>query len=280
MQLFAYDSFGQLYSASSAKRGVNYHCWECQGVVRLRLGNHRRPHFFHLRPLYSCRQSGKSLIHLQTQCYLSSLFPAGECAVEKRFPAIGRIADAVCEKYQLIFEIQCSPIAVEEVKKRNSDYASQGYQVVWILHDQRFNQKHCNAVETYLRDHPHYYTNLNAEGQGIIYDQFALFHYRMKKHGLPPLRVDLSQPLYSKISPSTLSLIEKRRKSWPLYFSGDLLDLHQQGLSDYLQQALTLESLWQPSSPSLAQHILSLIRKTVVRPYRLLLQMLLERACR
>jgi competence protein CoiA len=282
MQLFAHDSSGELQAAKFSKKGVNYFCIECHGVVRLRLGLHRRPHFFHLHPTVDCYQNGKSLIHLQTQCYLQELLPPLESVLEKRFPLINRIADVVWENRKLIFEIQCSPISLEEVRERNRDYLSQGYQVVWILHDKRYNKKNRTGAELFLAEHPHYFTNIDAEGKGMIYDQFSIFQKNVKKFYLTPLPVDLSQPLSIETAErrSSLSLIGKRLLAWPLHFSGDLLDQSPLSRTDYLEQALALEKSWLSPNVTFLTHVKNLIQRWVFKPYRLFLQILLEKACK
>ena len=267
MQLFALDSQDQLTSALKADKSQDYFCFECQGIVRRRGGPHRQPHFFHLGQTAHCHLSGKGMAHLQIQCRLAELL--GESVLEQRFPSIGRIADVAWISEGLIFEVQCSPISAEEIAARNSAYATLGFQVVWILHDRQFNQRKVSSAESFLADSIHYFSNMNANGQGIIYDQFDIKKRGRRLKKLPPLPVDLSQPMKHES--------REIRTKWPLYFSGDLIDLHRRGSSRYLDEMKFLQSV---PKITLGRRCLGLFEKWVSRPYRLLFQMLLERSCR
>lgn len=179
----------RLVLASFASKGENYHCPECQNVVRLRGGPHRQPHFFHLKAHRECRQHQKGPIHIALQLYVQSLMPNGQ--MERAFPEIGRIADFACDETRRIFEIQVSPISGEEVEARCRDYESLGYEVVWILHDNRYNKRRLSPAEIALHGKCRYFSNMNANAKGIIYDQFEeIAGFRRIKRG-PPVRIDL-----------------------------------------------------------------------------------------
>jgi len=195
MQLYACDSNNRLTTADSAQKGVDYRCPECAGVVRVRKGSHKQPHFFHLTHNRNCRQSGKSAVHLAIQNHLLNILPKGEVSLECRFPEKGRIADVVWMPKRLIFEVQCSPISAEEVASRNSDYSQLGFQVVWLFHDFRFNSWRVTAAENSLWNRPFYYTNMNAKGEGIIYDQTCKIHQGVRRKRSQKSRVDLTKPL-------------------------------------------------------------------------------------
>lgn len=158
-----------LIAAVNAKRSTNYFCTECRKILRIRGGLYKRLHFYHLDPSPSCRLNGKSATHLAVQCHIQKLFSPLDLQLEKKFDAIDRIADCYLPSQNLIFEIQCSPISAEEVKRRNRDYAKLKLKVVWVLHDRRFHRFRLTAAEYFLRSWPHYYTNMNEKGQGIIY---------------------------------------------------------------------------------------------------------------
>ena len=115
MQFFAYYQ-DQISFSEEALKGRDYRCPECHGRLRVKEGLHRRKHFFHLHPPIHCRQSKKSELHLTIQKVISASLPSGESFLEKRFPSIQRIADIVWEPKHLIFEVQCSPISLQEVK--------------------------------------------------------------------------------------------------------------------------------------------------------------------
>ncbi|MBA3285957.1 MAG: hypothetical protein H0U27_12990, partial [Nitrosopumilus sp.] len=128
MQLYAFDIESKLISAKNALRQIDYFCPECKGYLRLRGGLHRQDHFYHSDFTPTCRQSVKSAEHLHTQLYILSQLPEKKCFMERRFPEINRIADICWESKKIIFEIQCSPISVEEIQERNRDYQSAGFE--------------------------------------------------------------------------------------------------------------------------------------------------------
>jgi competence CoiA-like predicted nuclease len=170
---------------------------ECGKIVRRRGGKNRQDHFYHLKPDPACRQCQKSLHHLQVQWYLYHLLPDGECVLEKRFPEISRIADAVWEKKKLVFEVQCSPIPQAEVRQRNHDYQSLGYTVVWILHERRFHQRKISAVEEWLQGKPHYFTNFDAAGNGQIYDHLQVYERGMRRYCSEKSLINPAAPIFS-----------------------------------------------------------------------------------
>lgn len=226
MHLYALDEKENLISAHQANKQMNYFCRECHSIVRCRGGFLRQIHFYHLEPNRACRQSGKSLVHLQIQYYLQRVL--SECELEKRFPSINRIADVAWEEEKLVFEIQCSPITACEIEARNRDYQSLGFQVIWILHDRLYNKSRLTAAEYFLQETPHYFTDMNSEGHGRIYDQWDVIKKgkRLKTLGLREVKISAHQvcneELFSKKEYPKWVL--KRIQSWPIYFSGDYLD--------------------------------------------------------
>lgn len=215
MQIFAFDKKEFLISALRAERKKDYICPECKGVVRARGGHFKRAHFYHIQSSISCRLGKKTLQHLTIQLYFEKILPT--CALEVPFPSIKRIADCVWEPKKIIFEIQCSHISSEEIKKRIFDYSSLGYKVVWILHDKTFNQSRATQAEAYLQNIPHYYTNINLDGIGSIYDQFAYIKNRLFIEKTAPFPIDPT----TVQSPFKSSFLH--RKSWDISFKGDLL---------------------------------------------------------
>lgn len=283
MQLYALDSQQRLVFAEKAIKQQDYICLECQKVVRRRGGMHRHDHFYHLAPSQTCRQNGKSMIHLQIQSHLQQLLPYNECILEQRFPAINRIADVVWQSQKLVFEIQCSPISAAELQARNQDYLSQGYQVVWLLHDKRYNQWRLSAAEQSVRTGPYYFTTIDEAGRIIFYDQFDIIEKGIRKKVLGPLEITISQPL--RISESTTQqlsaphpqILMERLSKWPIHFSGDLIDTSID--PDYLNKIHEAEKEFTSAKPAAISWWRQLIR-TPIHLYKLCLQILLERACR
>lgn len=208
MQLYALDK-STLILATHAAKHQSYHCPECQGFVRLRGGGRRQVHFYHVRRPASCRQHGKSLSHLQIQLHLKSQIPTLE--LEKKFQ--NRIADAFWAEEKIVFEIQCSPILVEEAQKRCEDYRRLGLTPVWILHDRRYNHRRLTPAEEYLRTQT---TTFFTDGR-VFYDQFDICQTSCRLYQGPKLIVDLTLPQKKP----TQVLFSRR---WPLSFRGDLFD--------------------------------------------------------
>nr|NGY94306.1 hypothetical protein [Neochlamydia sp. AcF84] len=226
MHFYAFDEKGNQVSAHQADKRLYYFCRECLGLVKSRGGLLRHLHFYHLEPNRSCRQDGKSLVHLQVQHYLQNCLPG--CELEKRFPLINRIADLFWEKEGLVIEIQCSPISAREIDARNLDYASLGYRVLWILHDRLFNRHRLTAAEYLLQDSFHYFTNIDSEGVGYIYDQGDRIEKGKRVLTLGFRKVNFfsyhSHLKESMVFGNYPPWIKKRLESWRGYFTGDYLD--------------------------------------------------------
>jgi competence protein CoiA len=198
MQVYSLNERGEQIFVEEAEKHTNYLCLECNKTVRLRGGEHKQLHFYHLDPSPSCRQNGKSPTHLALQLHIQKIFSPRKVLLERQFPSIGRIADCVLEEKKLVFEIQCSFITAAELKKRTQDYLSCGYEVIWILHDRRFNRLRLTAAEAFLRKRAHYYTDFNQSGKGRIYSQTVTDKgryrlYRFKKE------VDLTKENFEKL---------------------------------------------------------------------------------
>jgi competence protein CoiA len=277
MQLYALDPSSSIVAATAADKGKNYFCPECKSVLRIRRGTQRQIHFYHLGQPRHCRQHQKSQEHVQAQLKLWNLIDSSEAQLECPFLAIGRIADVAWHARKTIFEIQCSPITEEEVQQRNRDYNSLGYDVIWILHEKKFNQRTVSAAERYLRSTGCYFTNLDAYGRGMFYDQFEVIKASRRLFKGPPLPLSLTQ-IYS------LSEIEwphsdlpqacsTRRSQWTFYTQGDLLDrlVHQNSPSQIAKQMRNIENRYAPS-PHSRLPLLTLITKS----YDSLLNLLLN----
>lgn len=282
MQLHALNNNKSSIAAKKAVKQQNYFCLECEGIVRVRAGAHRQAHFYHLNLAPTCRQNGKSMAHLQVQCHLEALISKESCQLERPFPEIGRIADLYWPEKQLVFEVQCSPISAEEVACRNKDYESLGLTVVWILHDNRYNRRRLSAAEDYLRGSLAYYTNINGEGRGIIYDQWDLCEKGVRHKTIKPFAVELNKPKQISFRKEQAhSFFQKRLKSWPLHFSGDLLDLFLSGARDARLEALFENTKANKTKINKTNKTLNQrLHQWLIRPYKLAFQLLLERACR
>ncbi len=279
MQLLSRKIDGTLVLAKNAQKQHPYECLECKGVVRLRGGLHRQLHFYHLEPPLSCRQHQKGMVHLQTQLHFQSLL-GEDCLLEHQMPEINRIADVAWLSKKIVFEIQFSPISAQEVKERNQDYIKLGWQVVWILHDRRYNQSRHSSAELFLRTSPHYYTNIDEAGHGFIYDQFDSLYKGWRQHQLTELPINVQNLRTMEPAPSKIQLLKMRSQLWPIYFGGDLVDLaHTQSNPEYLQQALEREKLIAIEKRKERPSLISFYN-TLSGFYKFFFHHLLEKMCR
>ena len=222
MQLCARDGEKTVLSIY-AQKGRNYTCPLCGSTLRLRGGRHTQLHFFHSNPKVSCKNAIKSAIHLQVQLRLKKIFP--NALLEYYFPEITRFADVVVPSKKLIFEVQCSPISLFEVRARQAAYGKTGFQLIWILHEKNFNKRRLSDAEIYLRQCPSYFTNITGQGNGYIYDQFELVTNVKRFYIGKKCSVNLKQSYYFKkdmFANCPKSLLDRAQK-WPLFFKDDLL---------------------------------------------------------
>jgi competence protein CoiA len=280
MQICALNSTGSFVYADQANKHQNYRCIECGHTLRLRHGFHRKAHYYHTQPNRICKLHAKGMPHLMLQQFLKTILPIGEVDLEYPFKKIGRIADVVWHPKRLVFEIQYSPISAEEVRNRNKDYSSLGYQVIWILHDERYNQTRLSSAENYLHNFPHYFSDMNADGKGKIYDQFAIIKNGLRIHRSPVLSIDPSIPKFFKTDKKNVKIpffLQKRLKSWSLAFSGDIIDCF---LNPELLPAELKEIDLNHSKTSIFDRFKLCIQNHVIKPYFAILKVVLEKACR
>ena len=289
MQHCAFDSYKKLIFSENAVKQKNYTCIECGQTVRLRKGAYRQAHFYHLQQEINCRLNGKGMPHLRVQHLLKMTLPFEEAEIECRFPSISRIADVAWHLQKIIFEIQCSLISQEEVLKRNRDYESMGYAVIWIFHDDRFNQEVISPAEECLKGQLFYFTNMTSEGDGHIYDQFSVLKEGLRIHRLPAFPIDPSQPflfremektkgIYNPLSKIIQVIADKRgRGFWGDFIhhcmttkDPDLLSLIK-GLSEIDDELLF---------PYIKKLSYRLINQFFIYPYRALFKVILENACK
>lgn len=184
MQLFAIDERGELTHASAASKKISYKCPTCHEAVRRKSGPTQQPHFFHCRKS-ACEHSYKSPEHLAVQQRIARELP--EAIIECRFPQIGRIADICSKPLRLVIEVQCSSMTIKEARRRRADYESLGFTLVWVLHCHKYYQRVAHPFEYLLAKERHYFTNIDAQGEGVIFDVIS----RIEEGK----RVILSEPL-------------------------------------------------------------------------------------
>lgn len=194
MSHYAVDE-DHLIHVSDAETGKTYWCHECFGPVKKRRGGSCTFHFYHLKNGPSCRLFSRAQNHFLAQKQLQRLLP--ECELEKPFLHIVRVGDCVWEKEKVVFEIQCSPIQENEVLQRVSDYKSMGYDVIWLLDDQRYNKKTLRPAEKLLRAHSCYYLRIKETTLPICYDQFEIFEKDKRVRKGQEFSIDLRKILYT-----------------------------------------------------------------------------------
>lgn len=281
MQLYALDENSAVICAKNASKHHNYLCLECQSSVRLRGGMHRQNHFYHVELKRSCRQNAKSMEHLHVQLMIESHLKT-TCILEKRFDEIQRIADVFWAPYNIVFEIQCSPISLEEVKARNRDYATLGIQVIWILHEKRFNQSKLSAIEHYLQGSCFYYTNMNASGNGNVYDQFHIYHKGKKLFATRDFPIDVTTFYFSNHEPLQdipETLLEKM-ETCRIYFKGDLIDYCYSNhfSKEFFDKAHLILNKIKPQALTHLEQLRFFLKRFILRPYKILFRIFLEKA--
>jgi competence protein CoiA len=217
MPLYAIDDDQNVISAAHADEFKRYHCLECRGPMQKRAGKERKAHFYHLHTTPTCRLHSRSIDHLVLQSFLKENNPCLE--IEKPFKKILRVADLCWEEKKIVFEIQCSPIEDSAAKRRMSDYADEGYSLIWLLDDRLYNRRQLRTAEISMRHASYYFTLAKSQ----IYDQFDIFLDTKRIMKGPKLPIDLLKvrkiPITHDPWPQELS---KRTSS--IYFCNDLID--------------------------------------------------------
>ena len=118
------------------KKGM-YYCPDCQGTVRLKIGEIKSPHFSHITPCDSTtnlesewHQKGKALMY-EWACALNPT----KLELEYYIKSIKRTADLMFEvdHKQYVIEIQKSLIPSREIEQRTRDYESANFIPIWIF---------------------------------------------------------------------------------------------------------------------------------------------------
>ena len=188
MQRYAFSENGERVGATEAFAQVDYQCPECQGVVRVRRGEERIPHFFHRNEGYSCRLRLKDGLHSAVQSWLIKKLGDPFCSLECHFPEISRVADIAYHPQKVIFEVQVSPITPEEAQQRTCDYWRIGWHVIWLLHTQTYGRHKASAFENSLLSIPHYFTSIGLGG-GKTWDELSVVRSRRRYwYTVPPKR--------------------------------------------------------------------------------------------
>ncbi len=276
MQLYALDELNSYVNALWAVSRKDYICPECGAAVRLRSGPKVQPHFYHYRGLAFCRQREKSPEHLFVQQKILESLPQGEARMEVHFREIGRVADVAWEAGKVIFEVQYSPMTPEEALARTADYHSLGWNVVWILHDARYNQEMQSSLEEGIAHLPHYYTDMDALGRGGIYDQLVMWREGRKYAASPPREIEemiVLKPV--RFKESAPQILQRRGRSWSCCLQDDYGGLYLCDAENPFWQEWTAHELGVEKN-RIGSIVWRLFKLLVCRPYSLLLQSVLE----
>lgn len=121
-------------------RGLPYFCIECGQSKYYTHGDVMRPHFRnHNKSTCNCTE--ESNLHKAIKLEIESHFGADCISLEYSKPEIGRRADVYLhDLVDVVFEIQISPITMEEYRTRTLDWQSAGCEVVWIQAVPTFSQ--------------------------------------------------------------------------------------------------------------------------------------------
>ena len=130
--------------------------------------------------------------HFQAQNYIKDLLSPGPVYVEYRLH--NRIADIFWEKYNIVFEIQYSPLRFEEAVARTAAYRDRGHHIVWLLHKKTFGRPIVGDAERYLLTQHCYY----LQGISQIFDQQQIVQKNQQVFVSKPFYVDLSKPKFRK----------------------------------------------------------------------------------
>lgn len=192
--------------------------------------------------------------HKQIQLRLVSIIGSECLKMEQRMPSIGRIADLVWEEKRLVFEVQCSPMSLAEAKKRTSDYALIGYDVIWLLDNRRFGRRRQTKSERWLRANGAKYFVL-SNSIFYLYDSLDSFVGPLRVHSSYLGSIDIKNP-YLRIHTHVDTVPRKLHKRWYQtrhLFPGDLLDTFAKGALPYLPK----------TKPAVRRHIFWLTRRLV-----------------
>jgi competence protein CoiA len=235
MQRWAFSDGGEQIFAEKALPQVDYVCPECFSAVRVRRGEERVPHFFHVRTLRSCRLHHRERVHLAVQDWLVRELGEQNCSIECFFPEIQRVADVAYHPKKIVFEVQVSPMDEKTALARTEGYYRIGWHVIWLLHVERFGKVSAEPFERLLYTVPHYFTDIDARG-GKIWDEVsAVIGTRRKWYSWPPSRryfssiqVHVTHCPSRKIerlvpSGTNLGWYKDRKKTWSCHIENDFL---------------------------------------------------------
>jgi hypothetical protein len=125
--------------AAIAERGPEYRCPKCKGVVILKKGRKVIDHFAHKPPTDCSWATGETRAHLEAKLLVASALAERGLRAEVEFVVNtlsgDRRADVMAwspKGLQIAFELQHTPIDLNEIERRASSYARTGIAQIWI----------------------------------------------------------------------------------------------------------------------------------------------------
>lgn len=127
MPLTALDKNKQQVFYNEAIKGEKYFCRFCKAKMTFKKGIIKIPHFAHFPNLQTpCHYKKETEEHVILKHFFFKEFG---CKIEEKIG--NNIADVIMD--DVIIEIQCSPIGLEEFIKRNENAFDNNKKIVWIL---------------------------------------------------------------------------------------------------------------------------------------------------
>ena len=125
--------------AALAERGPEYHCPQCKGIVILKKGRKVIDHFAHKPPTDCSWASGETRAHLEAKNLVAAALIGRGLKAQVEFvlntlPG-DRRADVMAwspKGLQIAFELQHTPIDLNEIERRASSYAKAEVAQIWI----------------------------------------------------------------------------------------------------------------------------------------------------
>jgi len=130
---------GDRIEAGIAGRGHEYRCPQCDGLVVLKRGARIIAHFAHKPPTSCSWARGETIAHLKSKALVAAALLQRGLRADVEFILAthsgDRRADVMTwspKGLQIAFELQHTPIEIEEIERRAASYADAGIAQIWI----------------------------------------------------------------------------------------------------------------------------------------------------
>lgn len=130
---------GNRTDAFSAEKGSTYYCPQCSNEVILKKGRKVVHHFAHKPPVDCAWAKGETRAHMEAKVVVADALKARGLRAELEFVVDtmsgDRRADVMVwspSGLQIAFEMQHSPIGLEEIERRATSYARAGIAQIWV----------------------------------------------------------------------------------------------------------------------------------------------------